>query len=295
MKRIFLSLAALVLGAGLAVGEANAKKMGGGKNLGTQRNVTSAPPATPPRNAQQAAPATQAAAGAPAQSGLSRWAPMLGGLAIGGLLGAMFAGEGLGGALGSMLMFGLLAIAAVVVIRLLMRWRAGPQPAAAGASTGTRAMQYSGLGNETVAAPPPSQAAGFEAQPQPVSANIPAGFDVEGYLRQAKLSYIRLQTANDSGSLDELREFTTPEMFASLQQDIEARGGAKQFTDVVTLNADLLEVVTEGDKHWASVRFSGLVREVPGQAPVSFEEVWNLAKPVDGASGWLLAGIQQMH
>mgnify|MGYP001618227673 FL=1 len=68
-----------------------------------------------------------------------------------------------------------------------------------------------------------------------------------------------------------------------------------QHTDVVTLNADLLEVATEGDKHWASVRFSGLVREEPGQAPAPFEEVWNLSKPLDGSSGWLLAGIQQMH
>jgi predicted lipid-binding transport protein (Tim44 family) len=63
----------------------------------------------------------------------------------------------------------------------------------------------------------------------------------------------------------------------------------------MALNADLLEVVTEGDKHWASIRFSGSVRETPGSLPESFEEVWNLAKPVDGSSGWLLAGIQQMH
>ena len=62
-----------------------------------------------------------------------------------------------------------------------------------------------------------------------------------------------------------------------------ARGSAKQQTDVLALNADLLEVVTEGDKHWASVRFSGTVRESPGEAPQGFEEVWNLAKPVSGA------------
>jgi len=173
---------------------------------------------------------------------------------------------------------------------LMMRGRANPQAAQAGGP-----MQYSGLGNETVAAPPPSQLAGFEAQPALLAGNIPAGFDSEGFLRQAKLSYIRMQTANDTGNLVDLSEFTTPEMFEPLKADIDARGGAKQFTDVVTLNADLLEVVTEGDKHWASVRFSGLVREVPGQAPAPFEEVWNLAKPADGSTGWLLAGIQQMH
>ena len=295
MKRILMGLMAVFLGAGLAVGEAEAAKVGGSKNVGTQRNVTNAPPAaTPPKQAQQAAPA--AAPAAAPQSALSRWAPMLGGLAIGGLLGSMFAGNGLGGMMGmigSLLMVAALGFGAFFLIRMFMRGRGAPQPAPAMGQ-----MQYSGLGNETVAAPPPSQAAGFEAQSVPasrVSATLPVGFDGEGFLRQAKLSYIKLQTANDAGNVAELREFATPEMFDALKADVDARGGAKQFTDVVTLNADLLEVVTEGDLHWASVRFSGLVREVPGQAPVGFEEVWNLSKPADGSSGWLLAGIQQMH
>lgn len=292
MKRILMGLMAVFMGAGLAVGDADAAKLGGGRSVGTQRSITHAPPATtPPRQAQQAAPATPPAAAPQPQSALSRWAPMLGGLAIGGLLGSMFGGGGFGGAMGSILMMALLAFAVFFVIRLLMRGRGAAQTAPAGGP-----MQYSGLGNETVAAPPPSQSAGFEAQPLPhVAANIPVGFDAEGFLRQAKLSYIRMQTANDAGNVAELREFTTPDMFAALKADVDARGGAKQFTDVVTLNADLLEVVTEGSTHWASVRFSGLVREVPGQAPASFEEVWNLSKPADGSSGWLLAGIQQMH
>jgi len=290
MKRFLLGLIATFMGAALVAGDASAAKLGGSRSVGTQRSITSAPQATPPRQAQQAAPATPPAAAPQPQSALSRWAPMLGGLAIGGLLGSMFGGGGFGGAIGSMLMMALLAIAVVFVIRLLMRGRTNAQPVPASGP-----MQYSGLGNETVAAPPPSQLAGFEAQPALRAANIPAGFDTEGFLRQAKLSYIRMQTANDSGNLADLREFTTPEMFEPLKADIDARGGAKQFTDVVTLNADLLEVVTESDKHWASVRFSGLVREVAGQSPGSFEEVWNLVKPADGSTGWLLAGIQQMH
>jgi predicted lipid-binding transport protein (Tim44 family) len=46
--------------------------------------------------------------------------------------------------------------------------------------------------------------------------------------------------------------------------------------------------------HWASVRFSGLLREESGGAPQSFAEVWNLQKAARGDSGWLLAGIQQL-
>jgi predicted lipid-binding transport protein (Tim44 family) len=157
-------------------------------------------------------------------------------------------------------------------------------------------MQYAGMGSETVVAPPPSQAAGFEAPPaRAAAASIPEGFDVAGFLKGAKLNYMRLQIANDQGNLEELREFTSDELFEELKRDVQARGGARQQTDVLALNADLLEVVTEGDKHWASIRFSGTLRESPGESPQGFEEVWNLAKPVSGAGGWQLAGIQQMH
>jgi predicted lipid-binding transport protein (Tim44 family) len=83
----------------------------------------------------------------------------------------------------------------------------------------------------------------------------------------------------------------TDELFEDLKRDI--RGG--QQTDVASLQAELLEVSTEDGKHWASVHFSGTIRETPGAQSEGFEEVWNLVKPADGSSGWLLAGIQQMH
>ena len=149
-------------------------------------------------------------------------------------------------------------------------------------------MQYAGMGQETVVAPPPSQSAGVAPLP---ASKLPAGFDEAGFLKAAKLNFIRLQAANDSGRIDEVREFTTDALFEELKSEI--RG--EQQTDVVSLQADLLEVATESEKHWASVRFSGLIREAPGATPAEFEEVWNLVKPADGSSGWLLAGIQQMH
>ena len=82
-------------------------------------------------------------------------------------------------------------------------------------------------------------------------------------------------------------------MYASLKLDLLERAGQTQQTDVVSLTASLLEVVTEGNLHWASVCFSGSIRETPNTAPVALEEVWHLQKPADGKSGWLLAGIQQ--
>ena len=291
MRSTVVGIAICVLGAVMVAGEVEAKRLGGGRSIGMQRNVTSAPPAAKPaQSSQQAAPAQQAAPGQASAAGTgSRWGGILGGLAIGGLLGAMFSGGGLA----AMLLLAVLLVAGVLAYRALARSRAGErQPIQyAGAPAA-----YGALGTETVAAPPPSQLAGLEARGTEMrSPNVSADFDAQGFLRAAKLNFIKLQVANDRGNLDEIQEVTTPEMFEELKTPILERSGLAQQTDVVSLNADLLEVKTEGDMHRASVRFSGMVWEVAGSAPMGFEEIWHLVKPVDGSTGWLLAGIQQPH
>jgi len=312
MKTLLYGISAALIGVAMLAQDAEAARVGGGRSVGSQRSITSTPPSSAParqqQQVQQAAPSQQQNAAptaanqptatpkpAPA-TGLSRWMPMLGGLALGGLLGALIGGSGLGSMLMSWLLIAAVVFGVVLVVRMVMAKRAGagqPMQYAAGGPQGTG---YGTLGNETVAAPPPSQLSGFEPQAvAAISSNLPAGFDVAGFVRAAKLNFMKLQLANDSGNIEELREFTTPELFGELKKDIAERGGAKQQTDVVSLNADLLEVVTEGSQHWASVRFSGMIREHPASAPESFEEVWNLAKPLDGSTGWLLAGIQQTH
>ncbi|HET7775773.1 MAG TPA: Tim44 domain-containing protein, partial [Azospira sp.] len=71
-------------------------------------------------------------------------------------------------------------------------------------------------------------------------------------------------------------------------------GHKPQQTDVVQLNANLLEVVSEASRHVASVRFHGLLREEKDAAPAPFDEVWHLTKPMDGSRGWMVSGIQQL-
>lgn len=290
MKKLVLGFAAALVCAVFVATDADARRLGGARSIGTQRSITNAPPAATPAKPAQAQQMQQSAAPAaaqPAASGMSRWMPLLGGLALGGALGWLMGANGMGGLMVGILLAGLLAFAAMFVVRMLMQKR-GEAP---------QRMQYAGIGSETVVAPPPSQSAGFDAPAAPSgnAASVPAGFDVAGFLRGAKLNYMKLQIANDQGNLEELREFTSDALFEELKKEVLARGNQKQQTEVLALNADLLEVVTEGDQHWASVRFSGTVRESPGEAPIGFEEVWNLAKPVSGPQGWQLAGIQQMH
>lgn len=263
MSKWLVASFAVVLGTVLIAPEAEARRFGGARSLGTQRNVTP-PPARPAQ--QQAAPAKQAPAG-------SKWGPILGGLALGGLLGYLFAGNGIGG----ILLLALLIAGGVLLFRALAR-RQAQSP-----------VQFAGMREQAMVE------TGSSAAPTPVSGTrLPAGFDASAFLRGAKVNFVKLQLANDAGDLAEIRDFTTDELFAALKPELLARDG-RQTTEVAALEADLLEVATEGDRHWASVRFSGQVRETAAGAPAPFEEVWNLVKPVDGSSGWLLAGIQQMH
>ncbi len=123
--------------------------------------------------------------------------------------------------------------------------------------------------------------------------NIPADFDVDAFTRQAKVNFIRLQAANDAGNLEDIREFTSPEMFAEIKLDIDDRRGTTQKTDVVNLEAQVLEVVEEAGRYITSVRFHGLLREDPDRPPQAFDEIWHLSKPRDDHHGWVLSGIQQ--
>jgi len=276
MNKLIISLLALALSAGALVDAAQAARLGGGRSLGVQRQVT-APPrqATPPTQQQQPAAAPQPAG--------SRWLAPLAGLAAGLGLGWLFAQGGFGAAMGALLM-ALLAGAAVYALARL----------SSGRLQRSRPMQYAGPGS-----PMPSQASLSESSPSASAqrihrSNVPAGFDAERFLAEAKRNFLRLQEANDRGDLDLIREVTTEEMFRALESG-RAGGVQAQQTDVVTLNAVLLELVAEGGLYWASVRLSGSIREKAQAAAEPFEEVWHLQKPADGSTGWLLAGIQQLN
>jgi predicted lipid-binding transport protein (Tim44 family) len=130
--------------------------------------------------------------------------------------------------------------------------------------------------------------------------DYPDGFDQQCFLRGVKVQFIRLQAAYDSKNLRDLREFTTPEVFAEIKMQIQERGDADNHTEVVNLNADLLDVATEKqimiDREVpvliASVRFSGSIREERHEAATTLNEIWHFRQD-PGSSTWIVAGIQQ--
>lgn len=284
MKKFFLSLCLALSSLTLLVTDAEAARLGGNKSMGMQRNTTAVQ-----QGSTAARPASSPAANpaVPAQPPKRNWLGPLAGLAAGLGIAALLSHFGMGEAVGNFLMIVLLGVAALFIIRMLMRRKEAPAD--------NNALQYAG-GNPSPYQNPQGlqQLSGNGYAPEtPFVANLPAGFDAEAFERSAKVNFLRLQAANDRGDLNDMREFTTPEMFAEIRLDIDARKGATQQTDVVSLDAQVLEVVTEGNRHIASVRFSGLIRENAQAAAEPFNEVWNLIKPVEGNQGWLIAGIQQ--
>jgi len=321
MKQWLIGALVAVVAATSVPTDAEAKRFGGGGFSGMQRNMPAktapnAPPPKPATPAQQATPANTAAAGAaaPAAAAAKRsWMGPIAGLAAGLGIAALMSHLGLSEAFGNFLMIALLALAAVFLVRFVMR-RMGGAPAARGpALAGAGAPAAAAPWNEPAtlerrgidttpadAAPPQAEPAPDVAAPvsQPATvtpAFVPASFDSEGFARIAKMIFIRMQAANDSADLDDLRRFTTPEMFAAARLDLQERGPAEQKTDVVRVDADVLDVASEDGRQIVSVRFHGQMVETPGAAPADFDEVWHLVKPDDDSRSWAIAGIEQSH
>ncbi len=308
---------------------ADAKRMGSGKSTGAKRDSVTQRQATPPAAApaQSAAPAAAvapaaaakaapAAAAAAPKSGLSKWMPMLGGLAIGAALASMFGGGALGEFISNALMILAVVMVGLFIWRMIAARRAGASgsatPALAGAGAGAAAA--GGMlrtsndanggafdkfgGNPSARAPvqtaPEAVAQATAPAAYDVAAHVPAGFDVPGFEKGAKSQFVRLQGAFDKAEASTLKDMLTNEMFTEVERELASRGANAQPTEIVTLNAETIEVSSEADGHWASVRFHGLMREDGNAQAEAFDEVWNLFKPLDNSAGWMLAGIQQL-
>ena len=295
MKRFITALSLAVFFTAFAPTVADAKRLGGGGMSGMQRSTPArtAPDAVPAKPAAPAATPNAAAAapGAAAAAPRRSWMGPLAGLAAGLGIAALMSHLGMGAAFGEFLTIALLVLAAFIAFRFL-KARFG-QPAR------QQGLQFAGAaagGPGMVPMPASAQTSSGTAPAafQPATgAAVPAGFDTAGFERIAKMIFIRMQAANDAADLNDLRNFTTPEMFASVKLDLQERGSSPNQTDVVKIDAQVLEAVEEGASQIVSVRFHGLIREDIGGAAAPFDEVWHLVKPTDGSREWAIAGIQQ--
>jgi len=324
VKPIAAALVVAATAALLAADLSDARRLSGGRSLGAQRPAAAptqpaAPPAGAPAGAttsnavpatapgagpasnpvmapQAGAPAAKAGApvpGAAPATARSSWLGPVAGLAAGLGLAALASHFGFSEELMSFLLIALAAMAVLFVVRLAMARRGtamrAPMPyAGAGAGLGTTPGGY-----ETQVPPParfePSAFGGppLDLKRKPL---FPPGFDADAFAREAKKQFLTVQVAHDRHDAKALAEVMTPELHREILREMDESGAARP-TEIVDVDAEIVDVATEGAKHWVSVRFAGTARE--GGALEPFDEVWNLVKPVDGSSGWLIAGIQQ--
>lgn len=288
---------------------APSRRLGGGTSVGKQSsNVTQR---TAPAPAQQAAPQ-------PAPPQRSRGG-MLGGIAAGLGLAWLAHSLGLGEAFGQFLVVLLFVMLAMMLVGWVVRSRrsqaagayayGGPAPA----DTARTLRQYSPdkVGNDASARPWERASMATDAARHAPGIQIgaalgvhstwgiPEGFDVEGFVTAAKRNFITLQDAWDRADLVVLRSMMTDEMLGEIKSQLAERekqlGGQPNRTEVVMLQAQLLGIEDLGADYMASVEFSGVVREEPSAGPNPFREVWNMTKPKNGSSGWLVAGVQALQ
>jgi predicted lipid-binding transport protein (Tim44 family) len=295
-KAVLLSLTLMFA----SVAHVDAARLGGGKSMGRAPSAPmqkqAAPVQKPVQQAQPAAPAP--APQAPAPSRFGGMGGLLGGLAaglgIGYLLSHFGLGEGASSMITGLLIAALAGFAIMFVIRRLL-------PAMSGTGSGTNAptgLQRTNIEQvprqEPAFTPAANAFGGMSTEPQPFQSTLPPGFDERSFLENAKQYFSTLQKAWDQGDLVALREFTTPDMFATIQQDLAGRTDTTNQTDVVTINAQLIGIETADAHYFCSIQFSGMIREQVGAPASDFSEIWNLSKPVEGPGGWVLAGISQL-
>jgi len=324
MNKVVISVLAIAL---LTCNFAYAKRMGGGSSMGrqsssvakNQNNLPPKPEAAPvSQRPTSATPANTPAAPAAPVSQPSRFGGMggiLGGVAAGIGLSYLFSHMGMGGMGGfgdglASIISGVLMLAILGMLIMFLIRKFGPKSNSMFASSPAgafnrgniepifernldnqnhRVSQEPALNNNT------TQTYLGNANSSQGNANQTNLSDKESFLQNAKALFIQLQEASDQQNLDKLKEYTTPDLFNLLRQDMLARTSAISFTQVLTLAADLVGFEDDGKEILASTRFSGTLREEKDGPTTEFEEVWNWVKPAQGNTGWLLCGIQQIH
>jgi predicted lipid-binding transport protein (Tim44 family) len=191
----------------------------------------------------------------------------------------------------------LMALLAAGVVMFLISKLKKPQPA--NNFNPSTVMQYAGesaYNAQDSQSQARSGASGFGANAaNSINSNIPPNFPVDSFIRSAKASFIRLQAANDNKDSNDIREYTTPEVFAEIAMQMQERGNTVQKTEVIAIQAELLEVNDDAVFSVASVRFTGQLSENNG-TPENIDEVWHIQKHLhDENAKWLLAGIQQTN
>lgn len=236
---------------------------------------------------------------------------MLGGLALGGLLGSMF----FGGAFENINLMDILVFGGIAYLLLrLLAAKANPGGVTASRHPAFRNQQYSDYSQNDTIGRQQQRSSGFDtdilfnnkntSQFQPQTGSIdadfnetsfPAEFDEQAFLTGAKAAFTRLQVAWDNRDMGEIRSLTTDKVFMDIQEQLRNDTNVNK-TDVLKVEAELLDFRTIGSELETVVLFDCIIREETDGRAEQVREVWNFIKSAGSTDpNWHLDGIQQME
>jgi predicted lipid-binding transport protein (Tim44 family) len=320
MKQSTALVLTLLMGLFLTLGpidDAEAKRFGGGRSFGG-RSAYSNPykrSVAPRKSLSQKRATAQNQRLRDKFSRRGGLMGMLGGLALGGLLGSLlFGGAFQGLNMMDFLVFGLIAFVLYKIFAAKKRAGAYPptgdgyQPSDADFSDDgyrrsmDRTFEPEQKGGRTspfktdLLFDKGGRAPATDLAEQPLApSEAPAGFDESGFLEGARAAYRRLQAAWDKGDLAEIRDLATDKVFAEIQEQLRGSDAGNR-TEILKLDAELLEVRDTGTDWEATVLFDAILREEQDQRPAQVREVWHFVRPVNSIQPtWFLDGIQQLE
>ncbi|MBU1002640.1 MAG: 39S ribosomal protein L45 [Proteobacteria bacterium] len=296
LKLLFVPLLLVTLLA-MDAGFADAARFGGGRSFGGSRSFSKSfsKPVSPTK---QSAVGSSAASSAPRSPRFGGMGGMFGGLLAGTLLGSMFFGQPFaGGGLMDILLIGGLIFLAMKLFRRR-------QPAAQMASGRSAGMSYGGGGpqpeDETVLQRQSHGAWGGLGSTQGAAETVPgldlpAGFDADEFLEGAKLAFNRLQASWDTRDLEDISQFTSEAVLDEIKNQA-AQDPSPSRTEILMVNARLLEVKVQAPATLATVYFDALMRENATGGSEQVREVWHFRMDPDVKGGmWLVDGLQQLE
>lgn len=273
-KLLLLSILAIFTLTAVGVEDADARRFGGGSSFGKSRMFKQP---TQSRTTQKATTNTQKGS---ARTGMMG---MIGGLALGGLLGAMFFGGGFEGInFFDILIFGGLLF---ILFKFLGRKARSSHAMAYAGGQPAREERSAGLFG-----------GGSEADPVQGHAVTP-DIDTEFFLGAAKDIFIRMQAAWDKKDMDEIRGFCLPEVANRIEMEMSNLGDNTTQTEVATLNAEITDAWVESNFEWVAVHFTAMIQEQESGVETAAHEVqehWIFQHDPNAEDPtWYLAGIQQ--
>jgi predicted lipid-binding transport protein (Tim44 family) len=295
------------------ISNAEAKRFGGASSFGSKSSYSKSynrkSSAPKQRSASQQKAHEQNQAARQSMSKRGGLMGILGGLALGGLLGSLL----FGGAFENFNFMDILIFGGITfVLFKLFAARASRQhvPSASYGSTGHSNQTAEPLSSSYQRVENPSknnagfdtdifankgQTADFEEKVIEDAIVLPQDFNEQDFLHGAQGAFKMLQAAWDKKDLAEIRSLTTDKVFAEIQDQLKASTESNH-TDILKIETELLEVRELDNYLEAVVLFDTLMREETNGSPEQVREVWTFIKQTNSLHPkWLLDGLQQLE